>query len=82
MTEVEVAGDLAHAKIFFVTHGDPAEANNALSKAAGFLRSQLARRLMMRTVPHLHFVYDDSIDRGMHLSALIDQAVITPPDKS
>lgn len=75
LTEVEVTGDLAHAKIYFVTQDDAEAATAALGKAAGFLRSQLSRRLLLRSVPQLHFVYDVSLDRGMHLSQLIDQAI-------
>jgi ribosome-binding factor A len=75
LTEVEVAGDLAHAKVFFVTPGEAEAASIALAKAAGFLRSQLSQRMLMRSVPQLHFVYDESMDRGMHLSQLIDQAI-------
>jgi ribosome-binding factor A len=75
LTEVEVTGDLAHAKIYFVTQDDAKVATVALTKAAGFLRSQLSQRLLLRSVPQLHFVYDESLDRGMHLSQLIDQAI-------
>jgi len=75
LTEVEVAGDLAHAKIYFVTQDDAAAAALALGKVSGFLRSQLSQRMMMRSVPQLHFVYDASLERGIHLSQLIDQAV-------
>ncbi|HEY3327212.1 MAG TPA: 30S ribosome-binding factor RbfA [Novimethylophilus sp.] len=74
LTEVEVTGDLAHAKIYFVTQEDASAAVTALGKAAGFLRSQLSRRLLLRSVPQLHFVYDESLDRGMRLSQLIDKA--------
>ena len=78
ITAVEVAGDFAHAKVFF-THlagkeSAPA-AVAALGRTAGFLRSELARRLDLYSVPQLHFVYDDSIESGMRLSNLIDQAV-------
>lgn len=75
LTEVEVTGDLAHAKIYFVTQDDATAATAALTKAAGFLRSQLSQRLLLRSVPQLHFVYDESLDRGIHLSQLIDQAI-------
>ncbi|HEY8084306.1 MAG TPA: 30S ribosome-binding factor RbfA [Methylophilaceae bacterium] len=75
ITEVEVTGDLAHAKTFFSTREDAAAALAGLEKAAGFLRSQLAKRLMLRTVPQLHFVHDTSIERGFQLSQLIDKAV-------
>jgi len=78
VTAVEVAGDFAHAKVFF-THlagkDHAAEAIAALTRTAGFLRSELARRLDLYSVPQLHFVYDDSIESGMRLSSLIDQAV-------
>jgi len=51
-----------------------------LEKAAGFLRSQLGKRMMLRTMPQLHFVYDESIDRGMHMDKLINAALSdTPP---
>jgi ribosome-binding factor A len=75
ITEVEVTGDLAHAKIYFATLEDPEEAGLGLNQAAGFLRGQLAKRMLLRTVPQLHFVHDTSIDRGFALSQLIDQAV-------
>ena len=50
-----------------------------LTRAAGFLRSALAQRLSTRTVPELHFAYDESIERGVRLSRLIDDAVNPPP---
>jgi len=47
----------------------------ALNKAAGFLRSLLAKRLSIRSVPKLRFYYDGSIQRGQQLSSLIDSAL-------
>ena len=78
VTQVEVSGDMAHAKVYFTAltgreHADAAVA--ALSRTAGFLRSQLSRRLKLFTVPQLHFIYDDSIESGMRLTQLIDEAV-------
>lgn len=75
VTEVEVSGDLAHAKVFYSSTENAPELQKGLEKAAGFLRSQLSQRMLMRTVPQLHFVYDASIERGMRLSRLIDDAV-------
>jgi ribosome-binding factor A len=46
-----------------------------LERASGFLRSQLAHRMKLRIMPQLHFVFDASVERGAHLSQLIDQAV-------
>ena len=68
ITAVEVAGDFAHAQVFFTHLAGKA-------RTAGFLRSELARRIDLYSVPQLHFVYDDSIEAGMRLSSLIDQAV-------
>jgi len=80
VTEVEVSGDLAHAKIYYSGEAQSKELQKGLEKAAGFLRTQLSQRLLMRKVPQLHFVYDASIERGMRLSKLIDDAVAS--DKS
>ena len=78
ITAVEVSADLSHAKIF-VTHlagrENAGDAVKALQHTAGFLRSALAQRLQLYSVPQLHFAYDDSIENGMRLSQLIDDAV-------
>lgn len=78
LTDVEVTPDYAHAKVFFTLlggeeHSAPVMAG--LQHAAGFLRSQLAHRMKLRMMPQLHFVYDVSVERGMRLSHLIDEAV-------
>ncbi len=76
ITGVEVAGDYSHAKIFFTRlDGKHDEAQQGLEHASGFLRSQLAHSIKLRVMPQLHFVYDASVERGSHLSQLIDQAV-------
>ncbi|MGB8516316.1 MAG: 30S ribosome-binding factor RbfA [Gallionella sp.] len=76
ITGVEVAGDYSHAKIFFTRlDGKHAEAQEGLDRASGFLRKQLSRSLKLRIMPQLHFVFDGSVERGSHLSQLIDQAV-------
>jgi ribosome-binding factor A len=85
LTEVEVSGDLSHAKVFYSapqqSADDLAALQQGLTKSAGFLRSQLSKRLLLRSVPQLHFVYDVSIDRGMQISQLIDQALDHPADQ-
>lgn len=78
VTSVDVSRDLSHAKVYVSTlEGDEALAQSlrALTRAAGFLRSRLARMLDARTVPELHFVHDESVERGVRLSRLIDEAV-------
>lgn len=76
LTGVEVTRDYAHAKVFYTAlDGDSTQLQQGLERAAGFLRSQLAHAMKLRITPQLHFVYDASIERGAHLSQLIDQAV-------
>ena len=78
LTDVEVASDYGHAKIFFTHLGKPDQVSAAaegLNHAAGFLRRELGRRIKLRTIPQLHFCFDESVERGMRLSRLIDDAV-------
>jgi ribosome-binding factor A len=81
ITEVQITPDYTHAKVFFTMLADDPEAvrntQNGLSKAAGFIRNQLGRRLTIHTIPELHFVHDTSTVRGMELSKLIDEANAT-----
>lgn len=75
---VRVVRDLSHAKVFYTVMGgehDHKESDKVLNHAAGFLRRLLAQRVKLRTMPQLHFVYDESIEYGSHLSSLIEKAV-------
>ena len=78
ITGVEVTQDYEHAKVFFTLLGEAQQAADSLlglQRAAGFLRSQLSRRMQLRIIPQLHFIYDESVERGIHLSKLIDEAI-------
>ncbi|OQW69816.1 MAG: ribosome-binding factor A [Proteobacteria bacterium ST_bin12] len=77
VTQVEVTGDMAHAKIFYSAAKASDNVQQGLEKSAGFLRTQIAKRMLLRTVPQLHFVYDASIDNGMRMAQLIDAARAT-----
>ncbi|MCE5182891.1 MAG: 30S ribosome-binding factor RbfA [Betaproteobacteria bacterium] len=78
LTGVEVTPDYAHAKVYFTSMKSAEEAlkaKAALEHAAGFLRSQLAHRMKLRVTPQLHFIHDTSVEHGVRLSQLIDEAV-------
>ena len=78
ITDVEVTQDQSHAKVFFTVLGDAeriADASAGLKHAAGFLRSELAHRMKLRVVPQLQFKHDESVERGMRLTQLIDDAI-------
>lgn len=85
LTDVEVSSDLAYAKVYFTLLGDD-EARTAteagLRRAAGFLRSMLGQRIKIYVTPELHFIYDDSVERGVRLSQLIDKAVASDVDSN
>ena len=73
---VEVTPDYAHAKVFFsVLVGDAEACNEGLNQAAGFLRNGLFKRLMIHTVPTLHFMFDRTPERASDMNALIAKAV-------
>lgn len=85
LTDVEVSQDHAHARVFFTLLGDAAkikDTGEALQHAAGFIRSELAHRIKLRTVPQLQFKYDVSVERGMRLTRLIDDALASDPGHS
>lgn len=80
---IDVSPDYAHAKVFFTQLGEAKNTKactDALNHAAGFLRHHLAERLGIRTMPALRFVYDESVERGIHLSQLIDTAIRSESD--
>jgi ribosome-binding factor A len=74
ITAVDVSPDLSHAKVLFTIFEKArlAETLVGLKRSAGFLRSQLARRIKLYTTPELRFVYDESVERGDRLSRLIE----------
>lgn len=72
---VELTPDYAHAKVFFtVLTGDPLATQEALNHAAGHLRNLLFKRLHIHTVPQLHFTYDETTEKALEMSRLIDTA--------
>ena len=78
MTSIEVSRDLAYARIYVTLMGDPAERNERvaeLNRAAPLLRRELGRRMRLRVIPKLEFRYDEIVEQGARLSALIDAAV-------
>lgn len=80
ITEVVVTRDISFADVY-VRHADMSETCEkeklveVFEKAAGFLRTELAQRLSMRTTPQLRFHYDDMEEVGQRLDSLIDKAM-------
>ena len=74
ITHVEVSGDLRHAKVFVSVMGSPEEREatmQGLKNATGFLRHELATRLVIRFMPEIFFKLDKSIEEGSRILELI-----------
>ena len=79
ITAVEVSRDLRYARVFFTKLGledakSAKEVTRVLDRAAGFLRSEIARESTLRTVPKLTFKFDESVGRGRQMEALLGKA--------
>jgi ribosome-binding factor A len=76
VTDVDVSGDLQHAKIFVSIYGtDEAKAETmaGLKSATGYVRSELGARVRLRRTPEVLFVEDSSIERGTKVLSLLNQ---------
>ena len=77
IASVVVSRDLSVAKVYYtlLDAAEQKQTQEGLVQCSGFLRRKLSAGLSMRSVPALKFYFDDSIERGNELSALIDDAV-------
>ena len=75
VTAVDTAPDLRRARVFVSVLGTDAERRRsleALESTHGFLQRRVAGELRLKHTPTLEFSYDDSVDRGMRITALLD----------
>src|SRR3954463_125309 len=76
VTAVETSPDLRHARVFVSVFGNPGERRRtmeALDSAHGFLQRRVAVELRIKNTPQLQFIYDDTVERGMRITELLDQ---------
>lgn len=83
VNEVELTKDLAIAKVYFtVLNGDEASKKahvGILNEMAPFIRHELAKRMRLRHISELHFLYDHSFDTGMRVEELLQE--VRQPDQ-
>lgn len=75
ITSVEATNDLRHAKVFVSVYGSEEEKENslkALNNAKGFLRTEIGKRIRLRTTPEISFKFDDSILHGAKIMELLE----------
>lgn len=78
VTEVTITRDLSHANAYISVYGSEQEKTDckaALKSAGGFIRREVAKRIKLRIAPEIHFILDESIERGIRVSNLIDKAL-------
>jgi ribosome-binding factor A len=75
VTDVNVTEDLKFAKVYISVYGDSEPTLEALQSAKGFIRREVGRNIKMRITPELIFVKDDSIEKGIYMSSLIDKVI-------
>lgn len=81
INDVEVTRDYSHATVYYtILEQEKRDLTaQALEHAKGFLRSELSKRITLFRTPELHFVYDESLERGMNLSQLIEKVASEKP---
>lgn len=77
LSMVKVSKDLAHAKVYVnVMHeAQVTDSMEVLNRAAPFLRGLLAKKIKIRVIPALTFIYDDTTLKANRISRLIDEAI-------
>jgi ribosome-binding factor A len=81
VTAVETSPELDHAKVYVTSLGDDdekAQVVEGLRRAAGFIRTQLGKRLHIRRVPEIHFVLDKKLEEATRIEMLLREAL--PPE--
>ncbi len=76
VTDVDVSGDLQHAKIFVSVYGTEearAATMSGLKAATGYVRGELGRRVRLRRTPEVIFLEDRSLERGTKVLSLLNQ---------
>lgn len=76
VTEVKTSPDLRHARVYVSVLGDERKRSDTLAglrSAHGVIQGRLAAELRLKHTPALTFQYDDSIDRGMRITQLLEE---------
>lgn len=83
VTGVEISPDLRSGHVYVSVLGTEAERERSLEglrSSHGYLQGRVANELKLKNTPTLSFVYDDSLDRGMRIEALLRDEDPSPPE--
>ena len=85
VTKVKVSGDLKYAKVYvsMLNAKDNKQVLAALKKSAGFVSTEVAKRINLRTTPEIIFIFDDSIEYGARIDTILKNVIkdIKPENK-
>lgn len=85
VTKVKVSGDLKYAKVYvsMLNAKDNKQVLAALKKSAGFVRTEVAKRVNLRITPEIIFIFDDSIEYGSKIDTILKEVIkdIKPENK-
>jgi ribosome-binding factor A len=76
VTNVEATKDLRYAKVYvsiFGSDNEKIESINVLKNSSGFIRREVGHRINLRYTPQIIIELDESIEKGIHISSLIDK---------
>ena len=83
ITAVTIDRELQYADVYVHALGDETRQTavlQALDKATGFFRHELAQRLRLRATPQLHFQWDATLAHIQEVNRILDNLVIPPPE--
>lgn len=74
VTDIDLTNDLQHATIYISVLGDETEKEASLiglSKASGFIRSEIGKRIRLRKVPEIVFKFDEAHEHGNRIESIL-----------
>jgi len=74
VTDVEVTGDLQQATVFISVLGNEKEKQDTLlglTKAKGFIRSEIGKRIRLRKTPEITFEFDEAYEYGNRIESIL-----------
>jgi len=74
VTDIDLTNDLQHATVYVSVLGDESEKEESLiglSKASGFIRSEVGKRIRLRKVPEVVFKFDEAHEHGNRIESIL-----------
>jgi len=75
ITDVELSSDYHWINVFISVMGDDEKIHDSiqgLNQCRGFIKKNLKKRIKLRIIPEINFVYDRAIDRGLRITKIIE----------